>query len=164
MGELYEAEDLALGERVALKTIRAEIASDARIDLRFRREVLSRRKVTHPNICRIFDLFQHEPAFASPSGSTIVFVTMELLRRRDPREPTPAVGPLTVERGIADRRHSWPRPSRRRIQVGIVHRDFKPSNIMSARSERSSRDQAARGRHRLRARPHQRLERQRRSR
>ena len=61
MGELYEADDRALGERVALKTIRPEIAVDARAHQRFRREVQLARKVTHPNICRIFDLFRHEP-------------------------------------------------------------------------------------------------------
>ena len=47
MGELYEAEDSTLGERVALKTIRPEIAKDARATQRFRREVQLARKVTH---------------------------------------------------------------------------------------------------------------------
>jgi serine/threonine protein kinase len=56
MGELYEAEDLTLGERVALKTIRTEIAVQERANQRFWREVQLARKVTHPNICRIFDL------------------------------------------------------------------------------------------------------------
>jgi hypothetical protein len=65
MGELYEAEDLALGERVALKTIRPEIASDERAHHRFLREIQLACKVTHPNICRIFDLFEQLPA--SPS-------------------------------------------------------------------------------------------------
>src|SRR5262249_10665409 len=72
MGELYEASDLALGDRVALKTIRPEIASSERAHQRFLREVQLARKVTHPNICRIFDLFQHLPA----SGSPATFVTM----------------------------------------------------------------------------------------
>jgi len=62
MGELYEAEDLTLGERVALKTIRPEIAVHKRANQRFRREVQLARKVTHPNICRIFDLFDHVAA------------------------------------------------------------------------------------------------------
>src|SRR5512132_2803283 len=57
MGELYEAEDRLLGERVALKTIRPEISLDERAHQRFRREVQLARKVTHPNICRIFDVF-----------------------------------------------------------------------------------------------------------
>src|SRR5262245_46812357 len=80
MGELYEADDRALGERVALKTIRPEIAIDERAHQRFRREVQLARKVTHPNICRIFDLFHHEPISGDlhdPPPAT--FVTMELL-------------------------------------------------------------------------------------
>src|SRR5512134_3631159 len=80
MGELYEAEDLALGERVALKTIRPDVATDQRMDQRFRREVQLARRVTHPNICRIFDLFQHLPTSTSREGSPpAIFVTMELL-------------------------------------------------------------------------------------
>src|SRR5262247_2413783 len=78
MGELYEADDRALGERVALKTVRPEIAIDDRANQRFRREVQLARKVTHPNICRIFDLFEHRP----PEGTagSVSFVTMELLQ------------------------------------------------------------------------------------
>jgi serine/threonine protein kinase/tetratricopeptide (TPR) repeat protein len=61
MGDVYEAEDLELGERVALKTVRPEIAHlDGAIE-RFRREIQLARKVTHPNVCRIFDVFRHRP-------------------------------------------------------------------------------------------------------
>ncbi len=69
MGDVYEAEDLELGERVALKTVRPEIAHlDGAID-RFRREIQLARKVTHPNVCRIFDVFRHRPeAGAGASG------------------------------------------------------------------------------------------------
>jgi hypothetical protein len=51
MGEVYEAEDLELQERVALKTIRPEIASDERVIERFKREIQLARRVTHPNVC-----------------------------------------------------------------------------------------------------------------
>ena len=137
MGELYEAEDLALGERVALKTIRAEIASDERVDLRFRREVLLARKVTHPNICRIFDLFQHEPAFASPSGSTsTVFVTMELLPGETLANRLRRVGPLTVEQALPIAAQLAAALSAAHA-VGIVHRDFKSNNIMLLDPERA---------------------------
>src|ERR1035437_4566440 len=52
MGEVYEARDLDLGERVALKTIRSEIASDPRTLARFKQEIHLARRVTHPNVCR----------------------------------------------------------------------------------------------------------------
>src|SRR5262245_5083330 len=50
MGEVYEAEDLELLERIAIKTIREDIAADERVNQRFRREVQLARKITHPNI------------------------------------------------------------------------------------------------------------------
>src|SRR3954468_6248083 len=60
MGEVYEAEDLELGVRIALKTLRtlagSEGSSESRALDRFKREVQLARKVTHPNVCRIFDL------------------------------------------------------------------------------------------------------------
>src|SRR5262249_57913116 len=61
MGELYEAEDLELHERVALKTILSTIAEAERSILLFKREVHLARQVTHPNVCRIFDVYRHRP-------------------------------------------------------------------------------------------------------
>jgi serine/threonine protein kinase len=60
MGEVYQAEDLVLGTEVALKAIRREVAARDSMMERFRRETLLARRVTHPNVCRIFDL---GPAF-----------------------------------------------------------------------------------------------------
>src|SRR5262245_2248166 len=59
MGEVYEAEDLVLREVVALKTIRPDVADDQAIIERFKREILLARRVTHINVCRIFDLGIH---------------------------------------------------------------------------------------------------------
>src|SRR5579871_1715064 len=60
MGEVYEAEDQELRERVAVKTIRPEILVQPNAMARFKREVHLARQVTHPNVCRIFDLFRHK--------------------------------------------------------------------------------------------------------
>src|SRR5438105_10641506 len=60
MGEVYEAEDRELHEAVALKTIRSSLAAYPRAIARFKREISLARKVTHPNVCRTFDLFFHE--------------------------------------------------------------------------------------------------------
>ena len=78
MGEVYEATDLALGTEVAVKTIRPDLAAREHVMERFRREILLARRVTHPNVCRIFDLGQH----ASGTGADVTFLTMELLRAR----------------------------------------------------------------------------------
>src|SRR5262245_14632572 len=60
MGEVYEATDETLRERVALKTIRPELAVDPRARERFKREIQLARKVTHPNVCRTFDVGFHD--------------------------------------------------------------------------------------------------------
>ena len=78
MGEVYEAEDVELHERVALKSIRSELLHDGRALDRFKREVHLARKVTHPNVCRIFDLFrQPSIVIAGQSRGPMVFVAME---------------------------------------------------------------------------------------
>ena len=59
MGEVYEAKDLELGARVALKTLRPEISADSWALNRFKQEVQLARRVTHPNVCRMFDIARH---------------------------------------------------------------------------------------------------------
>src|SRR5689334_23131098 len=56
MGEVYEAEDLLLRESVALKLVRHDVAGDQKVVERFKREIQLARKVTHRNVCRIFDV------------------------------------------------------------------------------------------------------------
>jgi serine/threonine protein kinase/tetratricopeptide (TPR) repeat protein len=126
MGAVYEAEDLELGGRVALKRVRPETAADSRAIERFKQEIYLARKVTHPNVCRIFDLFHHhDPA----SDDSVVFVTMELLcgetlaerLRRSGRMNAAELVPLVTQMAEGlDAAH----------QAGIIHRDFKPSNVV----------------------------------
>src|SRR5438132_12310150 len=59
MGDVYEAEDLELGGRLAVKTIRPAIATDEKTMARFRREVQLARRVTHPNVSRAFAVVHH---------------------------------------------------------------------------------------------------------
>src|SRR5262245_59430331 len=54
MGEVYHAQDLLLNEDVALKTLRGDLAGDETVLERFQQEIALSRKVTHPNVCRIF--------------------------------------------------------------------------------------------------------------
>jgi len=126
MGEVYEVEDLELRERVALKTVRPEVAGDTLTVERFRREIQLARKVTHPNVCRIFDVAHHRP---EDGGAGVIFLTMELLvgetladrlKRAGPLQPAEA---LPIARQVADALHAA-------HEVGVVHRDLKPGNIM----------------------------------
>jgi serine/threonine protein kinase len=128
MGEVYEVEDQELRERVAIKTIRPDILVQPNVMARFKREVYLARKVTHPNICRIFDLFRHKPDDGSVKEE-IVFITMELLRgktlaarmkdgtRMSVSEALPLVGQMASALAAAH-------------EAGIVHRDFKPGNVV----------------------------------
>jgi len=130
MGEVYEVEDIELHERVALKTIRPEIAGDENAVNRFKREIHLARKVTHPNVCRIFDLgIHHWPPAGGGEEPGVFFLTMEMipgetlaerLNRVGRLEPTAAL-PLAEQLCAAlDAAH----------RVGIVHRDFKTGNVM----------------------------------
>jgi serine/threonine protein kinase/tetratricopeptide (TPR) repeat protein len=128
MGEVYEADDLELGGKVALKTVKPEIAAQKGAIDRFKREIAMARKVTHPGVCRIFDLGRHPSA----GGSDVTFLTMELLSGETLSERIRARGrlgakdalPLATQMAAAlDAAHA----------AGIVHRDFKSSNVMLVR-------------------------------
>ena len=91
MGVVAEAEDRALGTRVALKFIQPSLAGDPAVRERFRREILLARRITHRNVCRIFELFSTQA-----DGEQVLFLTMELLEGETLSERLQR-GPLTPE-------------------------------------------------------------------
>jgi tetratricopeptide (TPR) repeat protein len=136
MGEVYEAEDGELGGRVALKTIRPEIAADARIIARFKQEIKLSKEVTHLNVCRIFDIARHRKGTmgSEASAEEVTYVTMELLAGETLAERLRRTGRMTVAEAfpvvaqIADGLEAAHR-------AGIVHRDMKSSNVLLVPSD-----------------------------
>jgi serine/threonine protein kinase/tetratricopeptide (TPR) repeat protein len=122
MGEVYRAVDIELGVPLALKTIRPEVASDPSFLRRFKQEVLLARSVSHPNVCRIYDLGRDET-------TGVTFLTMEYLAgetlasRIRTRGPIAADDALPIVRQLTDALEAAHR-------AGIIHRDFKSLNIM----------------------------------
>jgi serine/threonine protein kinase len=123
-GEVYEALDTALGGAVALKTLKPAFSSDAVERERFRREIQNARKVTHPNVCRIFDLGIEEMG-----KQQRIFLTMELLAGESLAQRLAGGDPFTYAEAL---------PLISQIasglqaahDSGVVHRDLKPGNIM----------------------------------
>ncbi len=125
MGEVYEAEDLELqGDHVAIKTILPAIANNPEAITQFKREIQLARKVTHPNVCRIFDLVYDQ----RPSGA-VAFLTMELLVGETLSSLIEKSGSLPVDqvlplaRQMAEGLHAA-------HQAGVIHQDFKSGNVM----------------------------------
>ena len=125
MGEVYEAEDRLLGENIAIKTVLPEIASQPASLIRFHKEIQLARRISHPNVCRIFDLETHEGDAAQP----VIFLTMELLSgetlaaRIERGGPPPMEEALALGRQMAEGLEAAHR-------CGVVHRDFKSGNVM----------------------------------
>lgn len=124
MGEVFEAEDSVLGEHIAIKTIRHEIANQLGLVERLRKEVQLSRQVSHVNVCRVFELWEHQDS----RGWRTSFLTMELLRGETLAQVIEERGPFTPKDAL---------PIIRQIaqglnevhRAGIVHRDLKPSNL-----------------------------------
>src|ERR1700730_18375071 len=78
MAQVYEAFDLELNGRIAIKAVHADISSDPRVMSRFIREAQITRRITHPNVCRIFDIARHR-TLDNGIEKQIAFLTMEFL-------------------------------------------------------------------------------------
>jgi len=124
MGEVYEAFDTELNDRVALKLLVPDLQDDPAASARMRRELQLARRVTHPNVCRLFDLARHE----FPWGER-EFLSMELLEGDTLAAKVKNDGPLPAGAGLALLKQIAKGLEAAHL-AGVVHRDLKPSNIM----------------------------------
>ncbi|MGO8970532.1 MAG: protein kinase domain-containing protein [Myxococcaceae bacterium] len=127
MGAVYEASDAMLRSVVALKVIRGRIAIDATAMERFRREVLLARRVSHPNVCRVYELYEA----TTGTGVPIHFLTMEFLEGETLRERIARQGRMTTAEALPLVRQLCEGLAAAHAE-GVIHRDFKSSNVMLA--------------------------------
>ena len=127
MGKVYRAIDMEVKEEVALKLIRSEIAQDESAIERFRNELKVARKISHRNVCRMHDLGAAEEGY---------YITMEYVEGENLKSCINRTGKL-------------PEPDAVRLaeqicdglkeahELGVIHRDMKPQNIMIDKAGRA---------------------------
>ncbi len=120
MGEVYRADDLTLGQAVALKFLPDEAAKDEALLERFRNEVRIARRVSHPNVCRVYDV-------GDVDGQT--FFTMEYVDGEDLASLLRRIGRLPPDKALDIARHLCAGLAAAHSK-GVLHRDLKPANIM----------------------------------
>src|ERR1700722_18870502 len=120
MGEVYRAEDLRLGQVVAIKFLPQELSQDAAALARFHSEVRIARQVSHPNVCRVFDI-------GDVDG--IAFLSMEYVDGEDLGSVVRRIGRLSPERATAVARQICAGMAAAH-EKGVIHRDLKPANVM----------------------------------
>lgn len=120
MGEVYRADDLTLGQPVALKFLPEEATRDESLLERFRNEVRIARRVSHPNVCRVYDVGEVD-------GHT--FFTMEYVDGEDLASLLRRIGRLPQDKAIEIARQLCAGLAAAHAK-GVLHRDLKPANIM----------------------------------
>jgi len=126
MGEVYEAYDRTLRERVALKTVMPTVSDSPRAVRRLMAEVQLARRVSHPNVCRIYDLGAEQ---LSDGDRALHFLTMEFVEGLSLAQELERGGPMKVEVAVDIARQLLSGLDAAH-EAGILHRDFKPDNIM----------------------------------
>jgi predicted Ser/Thr protein kinase len=120
MGEVYRATDLTLGQSVALKFLPVEAASNQHLLERFHGEVRVARQVSHPNVCRVYDIGQIEG---------MPFIAMEYVDGEDLASLLHRIGRLPGDKAIETARKICAGLAAAHDK-GVIHRDLKPHNIM----------------------------------
>jgi len=120
MGEVYRADDLKLGQPVALKFLPADVDRDPARLTQLHSEVRMARQVSHPNVCRVYDIDEIE-------GST--FLSMEYVDGEDLALLLRRIGRFHEDRALEIARQICAGLAAAH-ERGVVHRDLKPANVM----------------------------------
>ena len=120
MGEVYRATDLTLGQPVALKFLPKTIDGFERMLERFQNEVRVARQVSHPNVCRVYDLGEFEG---------MPYMSMEYVDGEDLSGLLSRIGRLPADKALDIARKLCAGLAAAHDK-GVIHRDLKPANIM----------------------------------
>ena len=120
MGEVYRATDLTLGQAVALKFLPETSSRDERALARFYNEVRMARQVTHPNVCRVYDIGEIEG---------LRYISMEYVDGEDLSVLLRRIGRLPADKATEIARKLCAGLAAAH-EKGVLHRDLKPANIM----------------------------------
>ncbi len=120
MGEVYRADDLTLGQPVALKFLAESVTRNEDVVGRFRNEVRIARQVSHPNVCRVYDVGEIEGR---------LFLSMEYVDGEDLASLLRRIGRLPEDKGLEIARKLCAGLAAAH-EKGVLHRDLKPGNIM----------------------------------
>jgi len=120
MGRVYKVFDRKIKENIALKLLKPEIAADLRTIERFRNELKFARRISHPHVCRMYDLGE---------AGQMHFITMEYVTGEDLKSFIRRAGHLTEAKAlsIAEQITEGLAEAHR---LGVIHRDLKPQNVM----------------------------------
>ncbi|MGE5741420.1 MAG: protein kinase domain-containing protein [Candidatus Aminicenantes bacterium RBG_16_66_30] len=127
MGRVYKALDREISETIALKVLVPALSADEKMIERFRNELKLARRISHKNVCRIFDLGNCEGTY---------FITMEFVPGDNLKSIIQMMGPLAPPRALAVAGQVCDGLAEAH-RLGIVHRDLKSSNIMIDREGRA---------------------------
>jgi Protein kinase domain len=120
MGEVYRANDTKLGQPVALKFLPEKMLGNERLLARFHGEVRIARQVSHPNVCRVYDIGEYQG---------VPFLTMEYVDGEDLGSLLRRIGRLPGDKAVEIARRLCAGLAAAHDK-GVLHRDLKPSNIM----------------------------------
>src|SRR5580704_7301569 len=120
MGEVFRAEDLRLNQTVALKFLPVAMAEDEAARERFHQEVRLARDISHPNVCRVFDIGEADGR---------LFLTMEYVDGEDLASLLRRIGQFPQSKALDIARQMCAGIAAAHDH-GVLHRDLKPGNIM----------------------------------
>jgi len=120
MGEVYRADDLLLGQPVALKFLPKRVGGNAQALARLLGEVRIARQISHPNVCRVYDVGEVDGEH---------FISMEYVQGEDLRSLLHRIGRLGPDKGVQIAREICAGLAAAHDK-GVLHRDLKPANVM----------------------------------